>query len=139
VLEDYNRAFEAKAAYEWKHGGWNVSLLVLAAGGAPYTALLGIYNYSLPDGSQQSLPQFGKYNAALTASYVRTDVTASYQWQWNAMRWQATVAVYNALDTPNYRAVQYSVLPNGTDNTNVNAREIRMLGRIPSLTIVCQF
>ena len=139
VLEDYNRAYEAKAAYEWKHGGWNVSLLVLAAGGAPYTALLGVYNYSLPDGSQQPLPQFGKYNAALTASYVRTDVTAGYQWQWNAMRWQATVAVFNAFDTPNYRAVQYSVLRNGPDNTNVNAREIRMLGRIPSLTIVCQF
>jgi ferric enterobactin receptor len=139
VAESYNRAAEGKMVYEWKKGPWNIALVVLAAQGAPYTKLEGSYNYSLPDGSASVFPVFGGYNRATTAPYFRSDISAGCNWQWNKMRWQLGVSVYNVLNTPNYRAVQYSVARTDQNSVNINQREIRMLGRIPSINITCQF
>jgi hypothetical protein len=52
------------------------------------------------------------------------------------MRWQLVASVYNVLNTPNYRAIQYNVTPG---SGAINQREIRMLGRIPSINLICQF
>ena len=139
VAESYNRAAEGKMVYEWKKGPWNISLVVIAAQGAPYTKLEGSYTYSLPDGSSTMFPVFGGYNRATTSPYFRTDISSGFQWQWNKTRWQLGVSVYNLLNTPNYRAIQYSVARAGDNTVSLYEREIRMLGRIPSLNITCQF
>jgi hypothetical protein len=139
VAESYNRAFEGKMVYEWKKGPWNMALVVLAAQGAPYTKLDGSYTYALPDGSSNVFPVFGGYNRATTTPYFRADVSAGCQWQWNKTRWQLGLSVYNLLNTPNYRAIQYSVERTDENSVSMNQREIRMLGRIPSLNITCQF
>ena len=139
VAESYNRAAEGKMVYEWKKGPWNISLVVIAAQGAPYTKLEGSFTYSLPDGSNSMFPFFGGYNRATTSPYFRTDVSSGFQWQWNKTRWQSGVSVYNLLNTPNYRAIQYSVARAGDNTVSMYEREIRMLGRIPSLNITCQF
>jgi hypothetical protein len=139
VVESYNRASEGKMVYEWRKGPWNVALILIAAQGAPYTKLEGSYNYSLPDGSTNAFPVFGGYNRAITSPYFRTDVSAGRQWQWNQTRWQLGFSIYNLLNTPNYRAIQYSVKRTDENSVSINQREIRMLGRIPSLNITCQF
>lgn len=139
VAESYNRLWEGKIAYEWVKGPWNVSLLMIGAAGAPYTSLLGSVPYSLPDGTMRFFPLYGGYNRARTAPYFRTDLSAGFRWLWNAMRWQLNASVYNVFDTPNYRAVQYSVLEKNTGPLAFNERPIRMLGRIPSIQITCQF
>jgi hypothetical protein len=139
VNESYNRAYEAKASYEWMKGHWNASVYCIAAAGSPYTALLGSISYALPDGNSRMLPQFGGYNNSFTRPYLRTDVSAGFHWQWRNMRWQTTLSVYNLLNTPNYRAVQYSLSPARTGPPEIQSREIRMLGRIPSINLMCQF
>ncbi|MFM7727764.1 MAG: hypothetical protein ACKO7B_13745, partial [Flavobacteriales bacterium] len=136
ITETHNRTLEGKLAYEWTRGAWNVSGFLIAASGAPFTALLGSYSFQMPDGSQRTIPVFGGYNRASTATYVRADVSASYRWQWKNARWQFVASVYNVLNTPNYRAIQYSVSPN---SPAINERQIRMLGCIPSLNLICQF
>ena len=136
VDETYNRMIEGKMAYEWTRGAWNASAFIIAASGAPYTALLGSSSFDMPDGTQRTIPLFGGYNRALTDPYVRADLSASYRWQWKNARWQLVASIYNLLNTPNYRAYQYSASSN---SPQVNAREIRMLGRIPSVNLICQF
>jgi hypothetical protein len=139
IQESYIRGAEGKLVYEWKKGAWNVSVVFLAAQGSPYTALLGAYNYQLPDGSNNVFPLFGGYNQAQTATYLRADAAVGYRWQWLAARWQLNASVYNVLDTPNYRAMQYSAIKTNTNELRINEREIRMLGRIPSINLSCQF
>lgn len=136
ITETYNRTTEGKLAYEWTRGPWNASAFVIAASGAPFTALLGSYAFQLPDGSPRTIPIFGGYNRDLTSPYVRADIAGSYRWQWKNMRWQLVASVYNVLNTPNYRAIQYNVTPG---SGAINQREIRMLGRIPSINLICQF
>jgi hypothetical protein len=137
--ETYNRAAEGKVVYEWKKRGWNASLLLVAAQGAPYTALIGAYNYALPDGSSKVFPLFGDYNGATASPYFRADVSAGYQWQWESIRLQLGVSVYNVLDTPNYRSMQYSAVSTSSAQWAFNERQIRMLGRIPSITLTGHF
>jgi hypothetical protein len=137
--ETYNRAAEGKVVYEWKKRGWKASFLLVAAQGAPYTALLGAYNYALPDGSSKVFPLFGDYNGATASPYFRADISAGYQWQWESMRLQLGVSVYNVLDTPNYRSMQYSAVSTSSAQWAFNERQIRMLGRIPSITLTGHF
>jgi ferric enterobactin receptor len=137
--ETYNRAAEGKVVYEWKKRSWNASLLLVAAQGSPYTALIGTYNYALPDGSSKVFPLFGDYNGATASPYVRVDVSAGYQWQWESMRLQLGVSIYNLLDTPNYRSMQYSAGSTSSAQWAFNERPIQMLGRIPSITLTGHF
>jgi ferric enterobactin receptor len=139
IQESHIRGTEGKMVYEWRKGPWNASLLALAAQGAPYTEWLGAYQYSLPDGSSNIFPVFGGYNRALTNPYFRADIAVGYRWQWLNARWQVNISVYNVLNTPNYRAMQYSVVKLNEEELSVREREIRMLGRIPSINLTCQF
>jgi hypothetical protein len=139
IQESYIRTHEGKLVYEWKKGAWNTSIVLLAAQGAPYTALLGMHSYQLPDGSVNSFPIFGGYNRANTTAYYRMDLAVGYRWQWFNTRWQLNLSVYNILDTPNYRAVQYSLSKANTGESIMSQREVRMIGRVPSINLICQF
>ena len=139
IQESYIRTHEGKLVYEWKKGAWNTSIVLLAAQGAPYTALLGIHNYQLPDGSVNSFPIFGGYNRANATAYYRMDLAVGYRWQWFNTRWQLNLSVYNMLDTPNYRAIQYSISKTNTGESIMSQREVRMIGRVPSINLICQF
>jgi hypothetical protein len=139
IQETYIRGAEGKVVYEWKRGAWSASILLLAAQGAPYTALLGTYDYLLPDGSSRLFPLFGSYNGARTSPYLRADVVFGYRWQWWDTRWQIHASVYNVFDSPNYRSMQYSIINSTTAEPSINQRQIRMLGRIPTINLTCQF
>jgi ferric enterobactin receptor len=139
VVESHIRDVEAKLVYEWKVGPWSATVLVLASSGAPFTSLSGLQSFQLPDGSSRVFPLFGGYNRDRSAPYQRADIAANYQWQWLATKWRASLSVYNVFDSNNFRTIQYSVGENEPGNLSVQQREIRMLGRIPSLTLTCQF
>jgi hypothetical protein len=125
--------------YEWKSGPWSASVLLIASSGAPFTSLAGLQSFNLPDGTSRVFPLFGAYNRERSSTYQRADVAGSYQWQWFATKWRAALSVYNVFDSENYKALQYSVGQNEHGKVSVQQREIRMLGRIPSLTLSCQF
>jgi hypothetical protein len=139
VVESYIREAEAKLVYEWKKGPWSTSVLLIASSGAPYTSLAGLQSFNLPDGTSRVFPLFDGYNRERSSPYQRADVAGSYQWQWNATKWRVAFAIFNVLDANNFKAIQYSVGRNEPGNVSVQKREIRMLGRIPSLTLSCQF
>ena len=139
IQESYIRGAEGKMLYEWRKGAWNASLVVLAAQGSPYTALLGTFQYPLPDGSSSTFPVFGGYNRAQTEIYQRADIAAGYRWNWLNARWQFNLSVYNVFNTANYRAVQYSISKSDSDELRIHERPIRMLGRVPSINLTCQF
>jgi hypothetical protein len=139
IVESHIRDVEAKLVYEWKVGPWSASALALASSGAPFTSLSGLQSFQLPDGSSRVFPLFGSYNRDRSVPYQRTDIAVNYQWQWFATKWRASLSVYNVFDSNNFRAIQYSVGENEPGNVSVQQREIRMLGRIPSLTLTCQF
>ena len=139
VVESYVRDAEAKLVYEWKSGPWSAAVLLIASSGAPFTGLAGLQPFNLPDGSARVFPLFGGYNRDRAAPYQRADVAGSYQWQWNATKWRLAFSIYNVFDANNYNAIQYSVGQNELGSVSVQKREIRMLGRIPSLTLSCQF
>jgi len=139
IAESYIRNWEGKMIYEWRRRSWSASLVYLAASGAPFTSFAGLHSFSLPDGSSRIFPLFGGYNRDSTAPYQRADVAVSYQWQWLSAKWQVALSVYNVFDTPNYKAIQYSVGQNEPGNVSIHQREIRMLGRIPSINVICQF
>jgi hypothetical protein len=139
IQETYIRSYEGKFLYEWRKGAWNASVVGVTAQGAPYTALLGVYNFQLPDGSVNSFPLFGGYNRSNTNAYYRFDVAMGYRWQWMRARWQLTISVYNVLDTPNYRAIQYSLSKSESGESVISQRQIRMIGRVPSINLTCQF
>jgi ferric enterobactin receptor len=139
IQESYFRGNEGKLIYEWKKGPWNVSVVCIAAQGAPYTPLLGTYLYAMPDGSANVFPIFGGYNRAQTDAYFRTDLALGYRWQWSTTQWQLNVSLYNVFDTPNYKAIQYSVGKSTLEDRTINERQIQMLGRIPSMNLLCRF
>jgi outer membrane receptor for ferrienterochelin and colicin len=139
VVESYIRDVEAKLVYEWRSGPWSASVLLIGSSGAPFTSLAGLQSFNLPDGSSRVFPLFAGYNRDRTTPYQRADVAGSYQWQWNATKWRAAFSIYNLFDANNYKAIQYSVGRNEPGSVSVQKREIRMLGRIPSLTLSCQF
>jgi hypothetical protein len=139
VVESHIRDVEAKLVYEWKVGPWSASILILASSGAPFTSLSGLQSFQLPDGSSRVFPLFSGYNRDRSSPYQRADIAANYQWQWLNTKWCASLSVYNVFDSNNFRTIQYSVGANEPGNVSVQQREIRMLGRIPSLTLTCQF
>jgi hypothetical protein len=139
IQESYFRAAEGKLIYEWKKGAWNASIVLVAAQGAPYTSLQGTYAFELPDGTAQVFPVFGGYNRDMTDPYFRTDAAVGYRWLWQGAQWQLNISVYNALDSQNYRAIQYSVNRTSLNELSINQRQIQMLGRIPSMNVTCRF
>jgi hypothetical protein len=98
-----------------------------------------LQSFQLPDGSSRVFPLFGGYNRDRSAPYQRADIAVNYQWQWLTTKWRASLSVYNVFDSNNFRTIQYSVGENEPGNVSIQQREIRMLGRIPSLTLTCQF
>lgn len=139
VRESHIRSMEGKANYEFKKGRWNASVVFILAQGSPFTALVGTYDFMLPDGNSTVLPLFGGYNRASANPYFRTDLACGYQFQWGTLRMRAEISIYNLLDSQNYRAMQYSVERGSDNQLRVNERPIQMLGRIPSITLTGQF
>ena len=126
---------ELKVINLYSYRNWNFSAVWIYGSGKPYTAPLGAYQITLPDGTTKDFISIGQKNIFRLPDYHRLDISAQYNFKLGNMG-TATfgVSVFNLYNRKNVWYKQFSVIQGQLVETNVE-----FLGITPNIFFSFKF
>ncbi|MEG1617464.1 MAG: carboxypeptidase-like regulatory domain-containing protein [Bacteroidales bacterium] len=130
---DVTHEFKIVNIYKWRN--WNFSANWLLATGKPYTAPEGLYQITLPDGSQKTYFTPSAKNGKRLPTYHRLDVAATYSFKISE-RFPCSVnlSLFNLYNRSNVWYKEFQAVDNEVVETDVN-----YLGITPNINFSIKF
>jgi len=126
---------EIKVINLYTYHDWNFSAVWIYGTGKPYTAPLGAYEITMPDGTTRDFISIGQKNQFRLPDYHRLDVSAQYNFKLGNMG-TATLglSVFNVYNRKNVWYKEFDVVEGQLVETNVE-----LLGITPNLFLTFKF
>jgi hypothetical protein len=128
---------EWKAAGIYKFGNFDFSTTLIYSTGRPYTAPIGAYEVSPPEGAATDYYAVSDKNTFRLPDYIRLDCAATFRFDMFGTKGQAhalSLSVFNALNRKNVSAKQFQVVDNVILESNIN-----YLSFTPNVSLIFKF
>ncbi|GJM63395.1 TonB-dependent receptor [Persicobacter diffluens] len=133
ALHDQTHELKLVGNYKWNN--WILAGSWIYGSGKPYTAVLGTYESSLPDGSTEYHPILSDKNEYRLPAYHRLDVSVTYNWKLSRKSdLDIGLTFFNLYDRSNVWYKEYSIVEGELMETEVNT-----LGFTPNFFINFNF
>lgn len=135
-----DRRHQLKLAGQYRLGDWDFGLTYVFASGKPYP---NYTNLDPMNANRQGIDLGSLYDRL--PNYSRLDIGATYTLDFTSWKGQVGFSVYNLLDNPNVKYLQYiysipvSRLPGQNTVNNVVGTELQMLGISPNVMLRAEF
>jgi hypothetical protein len=121
---------EFKSINTYKYKNWNLSAVWIYATGKPFTAPLGAYQITLPDGTTRDYISIGEKNSNRLPDYHRLDISAQYKIKMgNFGTGVIGVSLFNVYNRKNVWYKQYEIIEGQLVETDV-----KLLGFTPNIS-----
>lgn len=121
---------ETKLINTYKYKNWNFSAVWIYGTGKPYTAPLGGYEITMPDGSLQDFITIGDKNAFRLPDYHRLDLSAQYKFQMGDLGLGTLgISLFNVYNRKNIWYKQFEIIEGQLVET-----DIELLGFTPNIS-----
>ncbi|MCK5821885.1 MAG: TonB-dependent receptor [Bacteroidales bacterium] len=121
---------EVKLINTYKYKDWNFSAVWIYGTGKPYTAPLGGYEITMPDGTMQDFVTIGDKNVYRLPDYHRLDVSAQYKFRMGSLGVGTLgLSLFNAYNRKNIWYKQFEIIEGELIETN-----IELLGFTPNIS-----
>lgn len=119
--------------YKWRN--WDFSANWLFASGKPYTAPEGLYQVTLPDGTEKTFFTISEKNGKRLPCYHRLDVAATYSFKiMEKVPCSVNLSFFNLYNRSNVWYKEFQTVDNEIVETNIN-----YLGFTPNLNFSIKF
>ncbi|MBT4409678.1 MAG: TonB-dependent receptor [Bacteroidetes bacterium] len=121
---------EVKLVNTYRYKDWNFSAVWIYGTGKPYTAPLGGYEITMPDGTMQDFVTIGEKNVFRLPDYHRLDVSAQYKFTMGDLGVGTLgLSLFNMYNRKNIWYKQFEIIEGELIETN-----IELLGFTPNIS-----
>lgn len=139
VRARYQHATELNAVYTLRLPRWRFTATWVYGNGAAYTEALGSYEVELVTGQTRDVIVFGDLNGATLPAYHRADLALHYFLNWGAANVEVGVSVFNVYNRTNLAQRGYFLASESGGTPVLGVRDIRGLGRVPTVHLRLEF